>query len=214
MSFVRVTKYGHSCLLVEEGEARLLTDPGTFSRGFDELSELSAVLVTHQHADHVDQDRLEQLVGHNPDALLLADEQTAGQLAERGMAARAVQPGDEISVAGTTLQILGGQHAVIHPDIPRIANVGYLIAGRLLHPGDSLIVPDDAEVDVLAIPLVAPWMRLSETVDYLRAVAPRLSIPIHDAITAAPQIYLDNLGNLAPEATSLQVLEPGKALEL
>jgi L-ascorbate metabolism protein UlaG (beta-lactamase superfamily) len=131
---VRVTKYGHACLLVEVDQARLLIDPGSFSAGFLELRDLSAVLVTHQHPDHIDRDRLDELLEKNPGAELLADQQTAEQLDAAGVPAQPVNPGDDLRVAGARVQVVGGQHAVIHADVPRISNVGYLIGDRLLIP--------------------------------------------------------------------------------
>jgi len=182
---MELTHFGHSCLLAEFGVARLLFDPGTFSHGFEGITGLSAILITHQHPDHADPQRLPALVEANPGAALYADPQTAAQLGGRW---RAVHVGDEIAVGGVTIRGVGGRHAVIHPEIPVIDNISYLIGdgehrARLMHPGDALFVPDEP-IDVLATPAAAPWMRIAEAVDYLRAVAPRHAVPIHQGIIA------------------------------
>ena len=137
-------KFGHACLLVESAEARVLLDPGTFAKGFEQLTGLTAVLVTHQHADHLDLDRLDDLIRFNPDALLYADEAGAATLTERGLQAQAVRGGDELSLAGLSVRVVGENHAVVHPDIPTIANVGYLLGGRLLQPRGRADRPDRA----------------------------------------------------------------------
>lgn len=180
---MELTHFGHSCLLAEFGVARVLFDPGTFSHGFEGITGLSAILITHQHPDHADPNRLPALVQANPGAALYADPQTAAQL---GGAWRAVHVGDEFSVGGLSVRGAGGRHAVIHPEIPVIDNISYLIGdadhpARLMHPGDALFVPDEP-VEVLATPAAAPWMKISEAVDYLRAVAPRHAVPIHQGI--------------------------------
>lgn len=180
-----LTHFGHSCLLAEFGVARLLFDPGTFSHGFEGITGLSAILITHQHPDHADPQRLPALVAANPQAALYADPQTAALL---GGDWRAVQVGDEFTVDGLNIRGAGGRHAVIHPEIPVIDNISYLVgdgahAARLMHPGDALFVPDEP-VQVLATPAAAPWMKISEAVDYLRAVAPRHAVPIHQGIIA------------------------------
>ena len=182
---MELTHFGHSCLLAEFGVARLLFDPGTFSHGFEGITGLSAILITHQHPDHADPQRLPALVEANLGAALYADPQTAAQL---GGNWRAVHVGDDFTIDGLTIRVVGGRHAVIHPEIPVIDNISYLIGddeyrARLMHPGDALFVPDEP-VDVLATPAAAPWMKISEAVDYLRAVAPRHAVPIHQGIIA------------------------------
>ncbi len=205
---MRITRYGHSCLLVEDGDARLLLDPGVFSAGFEELRGLTGVLVTHQHADHLDLDRLRPLLDANPDAALHCDSGSAEQLGE--LPHRVVQDGDAVEL-GTRVEVLGAAHAVIHPDIPRIPNVGYLVGGRFFTPGDALTVPP-ADVEVLGLPTAAPWLKLSEAVDLLRAVAPRVAFPVHDAVLAKPQIWYGQFAQLAPEGTEFRVVAPDATL--
>ncbi|KAA1249511.1 MBL fold metallo-hydrolase [Mycobacterium simiae] len=204
---MQLTHFGHSCLLAEFGHTRVLFDPGTFAHGFEGITGLSAILITHQHADHVDGNRLPALLEGNPDAALYADPQTAAQL---GAPCRAVHVGDELSVGELTIRAVGGQHAVIHPEIPVVDNISYLIGdgeqrARLMHPGDSLFVPDE-QIDVLAAPAAAPWMKIAEAVDYLRAVAPARAVPIHQGIIApdARGVYYSRLTELTD--TDFQVL--------
>ena len=193
---MELTHFGHSCLLAEFGAARLLFDPGTFSHGFEGITGLSAILITHQHPDHADPARLPALVAANPGAALYADPQTAAQLGDDW---RAVNVGDDFTVDGVSIRGVGGRHAVIHPEIPVIDNISYLIGddehrAKLMHPGDALFVPNEP-VEVLATPAAAPWMKISEAVDYLRAVAPRHAVPIHQGIIAeeARGIYYGRL---------------------
>lgn len=201
---MRITRYGHSCLLVEDGDARLLLDPGNFSSGFASLRGLTAVLVTHQHPDHLDVARLRPLLEANPDARLHCDEGSVEAL--EGLPHVVVRAGDRLDLA-TTVDVLGSQHAVIHPDLPRIPNVGYLIGGRFFTPGDALTVPD-ADVEILGLPTAAPWLKASEAVELLRAVQPPLAFPVHDGTLSAPEIWYGLYTRLAPEATTFQVVGP------
>ena len=208
---MQVTHFGHSCVLLDTGAARLLIDPGSFSTGFEGLTRLDAVLVTHQHPDHLDPERLPALLRANPDARLIVDSGTAGQLTD--VDHETVEPGATVTVAGARVEVLGGQHAVIHPDIPRIVNNAYLVDGTHLHPGDALdTVPGD--VDVLFLPAAAPWSKISETIDYLRAVAPRAAVPIHQGILADPAVFYGHFDRLGPERTTFRPLDPGVAVSL
>jgi L-ascorbate metabolism protein UlaG (beta-lactamase superfamily) len=209
---LRIRKLGHSCLLVEHADGRLLFDPGTFTPGFEELTGLTGVLITHQHADHLDQARLPILLERNPAVALHADEATAGQLADKGYQIQAVRHGDVLDL-GTQVRVFGRDHAVVHPDVPVIPNVGYLVAERLFHPGDSFTTPD-VDVEILGLPTAAPWMKAAEAVDYLRAVHPQVALPIHEALLARPAVYYGLFENLAPTGTQVRVIDAGEPIQL
>jgi L-ascorbate metabolism protein UlaG (beta-lactamase superfamily) len=202
---MRLTRYGHSCVLVEDGDARVLLDPGIFSVGFEDLRALTGVLVTHQHPDHLDVARLGPLLEANPDARLHCDEGSAGQL---DLPHVVVHDGDVLDL-GTPVRVAGSQHAVIHPELPRVPNVGYLVAERFFTPGDALTVPD-ADVEVLGLPTAAPWLKLTEAVQLLRDIGPRRAFPVHDAVLAVPQVWYAHFAALAPEGTSFAVVGPGE----
>lgn len=183
---MKITRFGHAAVLVDVAGTRILIDPGGFSS--DEtfaLTDLAAIVVTHQHADHVDIARLPQLLGGNPDAVLLADPQTAAQL-EIGTWLENAE-GRETVVGDVAIRGVGSLHAEIAPQLPRVNNVGVLVtapgAPTLFHPGDTYEYAPEG-VTVLALPLGAPWAKVSETIDFLQRVKPETFFPIHDRTIA------------------------------
>ena len=210
MASVRITHFGHSCVLLETGSARLLFDPGVFSAGFEDVRDLDAVLITHQHFDHLDVNRLPALLAANPGATLVVDPGSVEETAKIDLAAHQVAVGDTLTLGGARVSVVGGEHAVIHPSVPMPPNTGYVVDdGAFYHPGDSLHVPD-GRVDVLGLPTAAPWLKTGEAVDFLRAVAPRAAVPIHEGLLndTGRQLTYGWFSRMAPEGGTVTVLTP------
>ncbi|MFP1625113.1 MBL fold metallo-hydrolase [Streptomyces sp. 5K101] len=194
---MRIVKKTHSCVRLEKDGHTLVIDPGGFSEQ-DAALGADAVLVTHEHPDHFDEGRLRAALEANPGAEIW----TLRSVAEQISAAfpgrvHTVGHGDTFTAAGFDVEVHGELHAVIHPDIPRITNVGYLVDGSLFHPGDALTVPG-RPVDTLMLPVHAPWNKISEVIDYVREVRPRRAIDVHDGYLAdiARPIYDRQIGGL------------------
>jgi L-ascorbate metabolism protein UlaG (beta-lactamase superfamily) len=183
---MKLTKYTHACVRLEKDGRVLVLDPGNFSETSQALEGAEAVLVTHEHADHIDVPAVLDALRANPDLALHAPAGVAGQLrAEAGGAAarvHVVEPGQALEVAGFRVRSFGGQHALIHPQIPMVANIGYLIDDNVYHPGDSFTVPDGISVKTLLVPVHAPWSKSAEVVDFVIAVRAPRAFQIHDGL--------------------------------
>ncbi|MEU9009009.1 MBL fold metallo-hydrolase [Streptomyces sp. NPDC048479] len=210
---MRLTKKTHACIRLEKDGQTLVIDPGTFSEQ-DAAIGADVILVTHEHLDHFNEDRLRAALEANPAAGIW----TLRSVAEKISAAfpgrvHTVGHGDTFSAAGFDVQVHGELHAVIHPDIPRITNVGFLVDGSVFHPGDALTVPDHP-VETLMIPVQAPWNKISEVIDYVREVKPQRAIDIHDALLTdlARPVYDNQIGALGGAEHGR--LAPGEATDL
>ncbi|MFB7134159.1 MBL fold metallo-hydrolase [Streptomyces sp. NPDC056237] len=194
---LKLTKKTHSCIRLEKDGQTLVIDPGGFSEQ-DAAVGADALLVTHEHPDHFDEERLRAGMEANPATEIWTLRSVADRLAAAFPGrVHTVGHGDTFSAAGFDVQVHGELHAVIHPDIPRITNIGFLVDGSVFHPGDALTVPD-RPVDTLMLPVMAPWNKISEVIDYVREVGPRRAIDIHDALLTdlARPIYDSQIGSL------------------
>lgn len=210
---VKLTKKSHACVRLEKDGLTLVIDPGVFSEE-DAAIGADAVLVTHEHPDHFEEGRLRAALESNPAAEIWTLRSVADKLSGAFPGrVHTVGHGDTFTAAGFDVEVHGELHAVIHPDIPRITNVGYLVDGSLFHPGDALTVPGRS-VETLMLPVHAPWNKISEVIDYAREVKPRRTFDIHDALLTdlARPLYDGMLGRLGGGGHSR--LAPGESTDL
>jgi len=178
---MRITKFGHACVRIESGGTVLVIDPGSWSE-VESVHGASAVLVTHEHPDHLSIDNLAATDApvYTIAAVAEAIASASSDVTER---VTTVAPGDQLDL-GLPVRVVGEKHAVIHPDLPRFDNSGFLVEAegrRIFHPGDALteVIED---VDLQFLPVHAPWNKYSEVLDYARAVGAARNVAIHDML--------------------------------
>ncbi|RLP84784.1 MBL fold metallo-hydrolase [Mycetocola lacteus] len=213
---MELTKYAHATVTLTKDGHELLIDPGTFTTNTEELlAGADAVLITHEHGDHFDRDKILAALETRPDLPIYAPASVTAQLPADRANIHTVSAGFSDTVAGFGFEVFGEDHALIHQTIPLVANVGYLVDGKVFHPGDAYLEPG-VPVDTLLVPTSGPWGKLGEAIDYVRAVAPRQSVQIHDLLLSEPGRQMSGrmLGDENLTGTPISTLADGETLEV
>lgn len=210
---MRITKFGHCCLLIEERGLRILTDPGNLSDGQNAVTNIDVVLITHEHADHFHTESVRAVLRNNPNAGVITNAAVGKLLKNMGVPSECVEHGDSVKKKRVLIEGFGQEHAEFHPSIPNVQNTGYFIANKLFYPGDAFTDPG-RPVDVLALPAAGPWMKFSEAIDYAQAVRAKTCFPVHEGIMKAPGFILQRMAAVL-ESIGIRFvpLEEGKTEE-
>ncbi|PJJ63701.1 MBL fold metallo-hydrolase [Compostimonas suwonensis] len=212
---MRITKLEHACLVLEESGKKLIIDPGMFTTAITEAANTVAIVITHEHADHWTPEQLKRIVDKNPDARIFAPAGVAAVV--EGFDVTVVSAGETVEVEPYTLRFFGGQHAVIHSSIPLVQNLGVLVNDTLYYAGDSFTIPEGVEVDTLAVPAGAPWLKIGEVIDFVTAVKPRHSFPTHEMVlsVAGKQMANDRIAAATEQGGGeFHALAPNESLDV
>ena len=209
---MKLTKYPHAHLVLEEAGQKLIIDPGMFSSDLGDVSNVAAIVITHSHGDHLNLDNIKNIQAASPEVKIFGTPEVADQIPE----ATVVANGEEIEAGPFSLAFFGQEHAPIHPTVPVPHNIGVMVNDTLFYPGDSFTVPIQA-VQVLAVPGNAPWAAVGEAMDYIAAVKPAMTFPTHDGLLseAGHNVYNASLESICKESgTQFRFLKVGESLEI
>jgi L-ascorbate metabolism protein UlaG (beta-lactamase superfamily) len=212
VTLMKITKYEHACLVIQEKGRKLVIDPGEFSQSLTDYTNIDALVITHAHFDHLDKSKVELIVKNSPNVKIFAPSDAIDSISHKYEPMLA----DQIFHAGNfNLRFFGGQHAMVHKSLPIIQNFGVLVNNTLYYPGDSFTTPD-RPVRVLAIPANAPWMKVGEAMDFIEIIKPKMTFPTHNFLLSdAGQIIADRLLSQAEKfGTVYRHLSVGESLDI
>jgi len=176
---MNITKIGHCCLLIKTKGITLLTDPGEFTVEQNILTDIDAVLITHEHGDHLHTDSLKEILKNNPNAKVITNTSVRALLNKEGIESEVLEDGSQTILSEVSILGIDGKHEEIFEEFGQVQNTGFFIDNKFLYPGDSFIVPN-TPVEVLALPVAGPWCKVSDAIQYALKVKPKKAFPVHD----------------------------------
>ena len=184
---MKITKFGYCCLLIEEKGLRILTDPGSFSTIDNELRDIDIILITHEHTDHYHVPALKKLVENNPGVKVITNIAVSELIEKENIPVNflAIKNGQKLEFGNLKLEAIEGEHAEMYKTLKRVLNTGFFIDDKLFYPGDAFYNPGKY-VEILALPVAGPWMKLSEAIDYALEIKPKFCFPVHEGILKTP----------------------------
>jgi L-ascorbate metabolism protein UlaG (beta-lactamase superfamily) len=185
---MRISKYEHALLVVEQAAAQLVIDPGSYSN-LPALQNVVAVVFTHLHDDHTSLEHAQTISRNFPAVKMFGTQEVVEKLT--GLNVQAVYHGDHYEVGPFQIDFYGDLHQVIHRSIPLVQNVGVMINSQLYYPGDSYTFPEQS-VEILACPTSAPWLRISDVIDFLDLIRPKKCFATHNALLSEQGHALQN----------------------
>jgi len=195
---MKITKFGHCCLLIEENGLRVLTDPGSYTEKQNEIKNIDVVLITHEHQDHFHVDSVKKILVNNPQAKIITNSAVNALLSKEGIDSVVVEDGQSLEEKGIVFSGHGKEHAIIYKKWNSVENTGYFIGERLFYPGDAFYNPNKP-VEILALPVAGPWCKISEAIEYALEIKPKICFPVHDGGLKSPGVAHRAPSTILPE---------------
>jgi len=204
---MKLTRYFQSCLLIEEGNARIVIDPsGQEAADSNKFGKLDAVLYTHEHGDHFDPELAQKFA--DAGVAVYANASTAKQMKSPP---NVIEDGQELEVAGVKISVHELPHCLMVSGAQGPQNSGYLINERLFHPGDGKELAG-VKAEILAVPISGPDISLKDASDFVKQVGAKVAVPIHyDFIGTKPEVF-EMLGGDQPY--QVKTIGAGQTIEV
>lgn len=188
---MKITKLGHCCLVIEERGIRIMTDPGAYSTLQNKAKDIDYIFITHEHPDHFHLESLKVVLKNNSRAKIITNRAVGKLLSEQKIPHKILEHGGAKEFGGVHVEGHGKKHALIYPGFGEVVNTGYIFANRFFYPGDAFYLPvprtarqagnPGKPVEILALPVAGPWLKIAEAIDYAKLLKPKVCFPVHDA---------------------------------
>jgi len=212
---MKITKLGHCCLIIEEAGVRIMTDPGAYSTLQNEEKKIDYIFITHEHQDHFHIESLKMVLKNNPKAKIVTNKAVGKLLDAEKISYEILEHGGTKEFSGVHVEGHGEKHAVVYENLGQVQNTGYFFAKRLFYPGDAFHNPKKP-VEILALPVAGPWLKISEVIEYAKLLKPKVCFPVHDATLNQFGLFIHKMLPMifSPLGIGFEVLEENKTVDL
>lgn len=212
---MKITKLGHCCLLIEHNNKRILTDPGAWSTAQNQVTNIDIILITHEHPDHLHIESLQAILQNNPSVKIITNTAVGKILSEKNITFTLLEHGQTITHENILIEAFGNAHEEIYEQFGMVQNTGYFIDNKFFYPGDAFTKPGKP-VEILALPIVAPWMNFKTSMKYAIEIKPKIAFPVHDGALIAGRsgpIYAVPAKVFEPHTIKFIPLKEGESFE-
>jgi L-ascorbate metabolism protein UlaG (beta-lactamase superfamily) len=211
---MKITKLGHCCLLIEENGVRIMTDPGSFTIPQQEQEKnIDLILISHEHQDHLHVDSVKKVLISNPQAVIISNSAVYKILEKEGIACQIVEKTMSSNFKNIQIEACDHKHGPIYQDYGQVQNTGYFVNNKFYYPGDCFSDPGKP-VEILAVPVAGPWLRIGEAIDYAKQINPKNCFPVHDGmIIPQANFGVMVLQHFLKSSTNVAIPEIGKEME-
>lgn len=212
---MKITKLGHCCLIIEIKGKRFLTDPGNYTTSQNDIKNIDCIVISHEHTDHLHIDSLKIVLKNNPKAIVISNESVGKILDRESILYKKISNGEKLLIDNVEISGHGFKHTPMYEGYEQVENTSYFFDNKLFYSGDALYNPK-VPIDILAFPVTAPWCKISEAIDYVLEIKPKVAIPVHDGNLLRPHGLTERLPGifLPKNGVEFIALEIGKEREI
>lgn len=174
---IKIIKLEHSGVAIEKDGKIVVFDPVEFTKKLPRLENVAAMIITHKHSDHLQPEVIARITNDNPGVKIFTTNDAVGAISN----ATAVKAGDHHEIGGFTLDFFGKDHSAIVPGQVPCENIGAVVNGSIVDPGDSFDLPN-MRPRLLFVPIAAPWLKIAESMEFIDRAKPEMVVPVHDAL--------------------------------
>ncbi|KKU68204.1 MAG: putative Zn-dependent hydrolase of beta-lactamase fold protein [Parcubacteria group bacterium GW2011_GWA2_47_16] len=164
-----------------------MTDPGAWSTRQNEEKNIDYVFITHEHQDHFHLESLKTVLKNNPKAKIVTNASVGKLLDVEKIPHEILEHGGAKEFSSVYVEGHGEKHEIIYKSFGQVVNTGYFFQKRFFYPGDAFHNPKKP-VEILALPVAGPWMKISDAIDYAKLLKPKVCFPIHDGMLKFNQV--------------------------